>query len=437
MAGMFLDFSVANYKSIDQEVTISFVKPELKTNIPRGRKTWEDVTSPVAAVFGPNAAGKTTLLRAFADLSAAVLRPGFALYDPNKLTVDGESNPTEYRVNFVHKNTRYEYQVRAERWGMSWEALYSYPTGSKRTIFERTQNEDQDEPDIKVGNTLKGPTQQVRKITRKTHLFLAVAHKFGHPMLSEISDGIRLGKAVDVIMHSDDVLRSNLVWITQQLSEEPKEWERVGNAIAQVADLGIAEVSVEEREISPEFLEKLRLYRKIDDNSEEEVEVPEEFLQQIRRSLTFTYYASDGRKVDLTLEAQSDGTKAWFALAGKAIATLRSGKTLVVDELDSSLHPALSATIVDLFKDKSLNKKGAQLLFTSHDVSLMGNSPTRLLEFYETWLVEKDRGGSSAVYSLAEFDLRKGNNAEKKYLAGAFGAVPSPALVELKSCLED
>lgn len=435
---MILDFSVANYNSIDQEAVVSFVKPELKTNVPTAPKTWSDVTSKVAAIFGPNAAGKTTLLRAFADLSIAVLRPGVRLYRPNKLTAQGELKPTEYRLNFVHDETRYEYQVKAENWGVSWEALYSYPTGSKRTLFERTQIEGQELPDIKAGSTLKGPTQQVRKITRITHLFLAVAHKFGHPMLSAISDGVRSGKATDIIMHSDDELRSNLAWITQQLSEDPKQWAKVGNAIARVADLGIAEVTVKEREISPEILERIRLYLKTDDsNGEEEVNIPDELLQQIRRSLTFTHYASDGKKFALTLEAQSDGTRAWFALAGKAIAALRTGKTLVVDELDSSLHPALSATIIDLFKDGNLNKKGAQLFCTTHDVSLMGNSPTRLLEFHEIWLVEKDNEGSSEIYSLADFDLRKGNNAERKYLAGSFGAVPSPALLELKSCLED
>lgn len=433
---MILDFTVMNYDSIDQASSISFVKPELKTNIPPRPKTWSDVTSNVAAVFGPNAAGKTTVLRAFADLSAAVLRPGSALYSPNKLTAEGELKPTQYCVNFTHKNIRYEYHVHAEYWGISWEALYSYPTSSKRTMFERFQSEEADLPTVKAGNTLKGPTQQVRKITRRTHLFLAVSHRFGHPMLSEISDGIRLGKATDIIMHSEDVLRSNLAWITQQLSEDPKQWEKVGNAIAKVADLGIAGVSVEEREISPEFLEKVRVYRKVDDDSEEEIEIPDELLQQIRRSLTFTHYASDGRKIKLTLEAQSDGTRAWFALAGKAIESLRNGKTLVVDELDASLHPALSATMIELFKDKSLNQKNAQLFFTSHDISLMGNSPTRLLEFHEIWLVEKNSKGNSEVYSIGDFDLKKGNNAEKKYLAGAFGAVPSPAVIELKACLE-
>lgn len=434
---MILDFSVENYRSIDQEAIFSFVKPGLKTNVPTAPQTWSDVTSKVAAVFGPNAAGKTTLLRGFADLSAAVLSPGRRLYSPNKLTNDGESKAVSYCVNFTHKDTRYEYQVRAEAWGISWEALYSYPTGSKRTIFERTQTEEQELPDIKAGSTLKGPTQQVRKITRINHLFLAVAHKFSHTMLSEISDGVRLGRASDIIMHSENVLRSNLAWITHQLSEDPKQWAKVGNAIARVADLGIAEVSVEEREISPEFLEKLKVFKKGEDGEDEEVEIPEELLQQIRRSLTFTHYASDGKRVGLTLEAQSHGTRAWFALAGKAIAALRTGKILVVDELDSSLHPALSETIVDLFKDESLNKKGAQLFFTTHDVSLMGNSPTRLLEFHEIWLVEKNDEGSSEVCSLADFDLRKGNNAEKKYLAGAFGAIPDPALIELKSCLED
>ena len=83
-----------------------------------------------------------------------------------------------------------------------------------------------------------------------------------------------------------------------------------------------------------------------------------------------------------------------------------------------------------MFKDPDINRNGAQLIFVAHDTSLLSNSPTRLLEPNEVWFCEKDSEGASEVYSLAEFDTRRGNNEQKRYLSGRFGAVPDVSITE-------
>ena len=98
---------------------------------------------------------------------------------------------------------------------------------------------------------------------------------------------------------------------------------------------------------------------------------------------------------------------------------------LCVDELDASLHPTLTATLVDMFKDPGLNARGAQIVFTTHDTALLDNSPVQLLEAGEVWMTEKSSSGASELFSLADFPSnRKGTNKQRRYLAGAFGAIP-------------
>ena len=122
---------------------------------------------------------------------------------------------------------------------------------------------------------------------------------------------------------------------------------------------------------------------------------------------------------------QSQGTLTWLATVGPAIDALRLGQVLYIDELDASLHPTLTATLVDMFEDPDLNTRGAQILFTTHDTALLDNSPVQLLEAGEVWMTEKSPFGASELFSLADFPSnRKGTNKQRRYLAGAFGAIP-------------
>ncbi len=128
------------------------------------------------------------------------------------------------------------------------------------------------------------------------------------------------------------------------------------------------------------------------------------------------------QKLPFELAEESAGTQTWFALIGPTLSALRSGQILLFDEIDASLHPRLSARLLDLFQDRETNPRGAQLIFTTHDTSLLSQ-----LNRDEVWLTEKTDTGATTLTALAEYGgekVRRSLNLEKAYLQGRFGAVP-------------
>ena len=118
---------------------------------------------------------------------------------------------------------------------------------------------------------------------------------------------------------------------------------------------------------------------------------------------------------------ESDGTKKLFALAGSLAQSLEIGKTIVVDELESKLHPLVTKKIVKLFNSNISNKKNAQLIFTTHDTNLLQGNHFRRDQI---WFTEKDKYGSSHLYSLLEYKPRKDASFQKDYINGRYGAIP-------------
>ncbi len=130
--------------------------------------------------------------------------------------------------------------------------------------------------------------------------------------------------------------------------------------------------------------------------------------------------------VSLDWRHESYGTRSWFALLGPLLLALDEGAVLLVDELDASLHPRFAAEVVRLFHDPQANPKGAQLVFTSHDPSVLTTpSGGRLLEPAQVWLTEKDDDGATQLYPLTAASPGEEEDLMKSYLAGAFGAVPA------------
>jgi AAA15 family ATPase/GTPase len=127
-------------------------------------------------------------------------------------------------------------------------------------------------------------------------------------------------------------------------------------------------------------------------------------------------------RIPLDFAAESEGTRVWFRLIGPVLTALRHGSLLLFDELDASLHPTLSAQLIHLFHNPTTNPFGAQLVFTSHDTSLLNH-----LNRDEVWLTDKRPDGSTRLGALAEFAgerVRKSQNLENAYLHGRFGALP-------------
>ena len=415
---MLLDFTVANYRCYAEEATLDLTRGSLKTLTPRGGSSWQEQTWRVAAIFGANASGKSTFLDALNCLHHAVGGQRDILYQPFSLDRDHATQPSRFSIGFTHENERYSYSVEAHRWGISREELWA--AGQRwRKVFVRTQGSEDDEPTIESGATLKGATNEVRRITTPKDLFLAVALKYKHATLAPIARSLR---TMRFIHHSDEERSSRLRWVMSRLAEAPEQWSGIANAIARAADLGIVGLELEEQEVPQEVLEFLR---RLPWSEDEEAEVPAEVLKELQRHLVLHHRGADGEEYRLTIGQESQGTLTWLATVGPAIDALRLGQVLCIDELDASLHPTLTATLVDMFKDPDLNPRGAQIVFTTHNTALLDNSPVQLLEAGEVWMSEKSSSGSSELFSLADFPTnRKGTNKQRRYLAGAFGASP-------------
>ena len=137
----------------------------------------------------------------------------------------------------------------------------------------------------------------------------------------------------------------------------------------------------------------------------------------------------------LSEEDESQGTRVWMDVAIPAYLALQKGSVLVIDEIDSSLHPALVRELIGYFGDPELNTNGAQLIFTTHDITLLGKHPVEALDREEVWFAEK-HGVASTLVALDEFALREPHNIERRYFQGVFGAVPITEGSGLKMALD-
>ena len=286
---MLLDFTVANYRCYAEEMTLDLTRSSLKTLTPRAGSTWQEQTYCVAAIFGANASGKSTLLDALDCLHHAVGGQRDILHQPFSLDRDHAAQPSRFTVGFTHENERYSYSVEAYRWGVSREELWA--AGHRwRKVFVRTQTPEDDEPTIEAGTTLKGATNEVRRITTPKDLFLAVALKYKHASLAPIARSLR---TMRFIHHSDDERTSRLRWVMSRLAEDPEQWTGIANAIAQVADLGVVGLELEEQEIPQEVLDLLRRFPWSED---EDAEVPAEVLKELQRHLVLHHRGAGGEE---------------------------------------------------------------------------------------------------------------------------------------------
>lgn len=419
---MILSFTLANFRSFVDPSTLSLVGTSLRTNVPREGETWIQHTQRVAAIYGPNAAGKSTFVEGIVALARALRNPGDPVICQPSLVHEVPKPTTDYDVEFVAEGVRYHYQVRVAPWGIAHEELASYPKGTRRTLFVRSQESPEGEFTFERGPSLSGPTAAVRSITTPTMLFLSTAFRHGHPVLRPVARVLMGGAGIEYISFRDKQDSDVLHRVITEMIAAPEEQQDLVRALTEAADLGIVRVELEQQELPPEDHQRiLRIVQSLQDG--QNVDLPP--IPRMREVLRFIHRGADGAEFSLPFTSESAGTLSWLTSAWHALDAIRRGSVLIIDELDASLHPSLARYIVELFTNPHLNSRGAQLIFTSHDVSLLGNAPVRLLDPENVWLVSKDHGGRSELYSQVEFDNRNGNNSERRYLAGKFGALPN------------
>ena len=420
-----LRFAFRNHRSFRDEAVFDLTRPSLKTlKLPEGTR-WADHVHHVDGVYGANASGKSNLLDALhyaliaikSSASTWLAAPGFPrapfALDPTRL-----GDPGEYELEFVSRDRRYIYRFSTDAEGIRDESLKVVGEQRWTILLKRTQD---------------GKVARVRGLTRvaRRELALSRAAEMDHEVLAPIRRDLVEG--FDVYRVGDREVRARLARIVDLLVKGGLEFDELV-ALARIADTGITRIRVEEREVPEELREFFRRLMQRDKqttqnmtdtngDSGQQTEAEDARLARefIARNLAFTH----GRKgADLRERDESTGTMAWLALGTAVLDALRNGRVLVVDELGAALHPDLSRIIVDWFEDPDVNATGAQLVFTSHDMSLMGTGSGERDKREQVWLVEKDTEGASELVNLGEFALQPRSNVPKQYLEGRFGAVP-------------
>ncbi|MGK2957375.1 MAG: AAA family ATPase [Acidimicrobiales bacterium] len=424
---MLLRFAVSNHRSILDSAELSMIAVDDDRPATRGFDRLSERVLTVAGVYGPNASGKSNVLDAIAWLSRAVSTSlkrweDFIPRDPHRFG-NGMSRPSTFSIEFMSGGIRYDYSLEVNDDCIVYESLHSYPERRRRLLFER----DLDEIDFRRGTSGQ---VAIRELLSPTTLALSAALRYDDPDLraagltiSRIgTQGLRrpsrfgppIGGAMGGPFGYRGVLTERFFDNDRHSGQESlfgsddvyASRSEAALALLKFADLGIDGVEIVE-----------------DDSSE--VRGPRRRVQLIHRS-------SDG-PVAFELFDESEGTRTWFRLIGPALAALDAGQLLIFDEIDASLHPRLSARLLELFQDSATNPNGAQLIFTTHDTSLLG-----CLNRDEVWLTEKDDNGATTITALADYGstrVRQSLNLEKAYLQGRFGGVPELDQMVLKHAL--
>lgn len=414
---MLIEMNVTNFRSIRDLQSFSLVKgtgDELLTTNTFAASAVNGVDLlRSAAIYGPNASGKSNLLLALQTMKHAVLESAATLQRGDKLPVtpfllnpDTRDMPSEFEVTFMAAGVRYQYGFAATAERVHEEWLLAYPKGRSQRWFGRVWNAAENRYDWELGSNLTGEKQLWQRSTRENALFLSTAVQLNSEQLQPVFDWFK------------ETLRLANVggWgptFSASLCEKSEKTQIMD--FLRAADLNIDDILVESRPFDLTVL-------------------PNDMPEPVRNAIASdmknkkildiktVHMDSEGNPVIFDFEDESDGTQKLFAFAGPWIDSLENGRVLFIDELHDNLHPRLVQFLVQLFHNKESNPNNAQLVFTTHETSILNQDVFRRDQI---WFCEKDDSNSTTLYPLTDFSPRKGReNLELAYLSGRYGALP-------------
>ncbi|HRQ49874.1 MAG TPA: ATP-binding protein [Agriterribacter sp.] len=422
---MLIQFSIKNFRTFKEKATISLVA----SNYDKTRESdniIEDNASHLrilksAVIYGANASGKSKFIEAlmfmkhFVITSSKDSQKGDKInVEPFRLSTETEHLPSEFKVVFTFNNEMYRYGFEVDNETVASEWLYHRPKTKEIELFYREYQDFETHP----RNFSKGNTVIKEGLVRDNALLISVAAQFNDTISINVINWFKHFKTISGLNEE------GYQGFTIGKTESPVHKSKILNLL-KAADLGIQDIKLQKLDIEqlPKDMPKDLKERIIKTVREENAE----FISDI---ITFHKKYDANRKdtdeaVRFSLEEdESSGTRKFFALTGPILDVIENGYTLVVDELDSKLHPNLVCKLVALFNSKEINRKNAQLIFNTHDTNLLSSG---LFRRDQIWFVEKNKYGEARLYSLSDFkseNVRKTEAFEDNYIRGKYGAVP-------------
>ncbi|MXW53445.1 MAG: ATP-binding protein [Gammaproteobacteria bacterium] len=427
---MLLRFGVANHRSMREYQEILFVASHSPDRLMFPVSVVDASVVPATVFVGANASGKSNLLDAMVEMEQLVVR-SHKHYDetdrirrsPFRLDPHSESSPTRFECSFTLETGTdevpvYDLEIEFTDYEVCRERLRRTVRQERRsthTLYTR-QNEN-GKVHVEFGAQLQGANQITANLTRPNSLFLSAAAQNNHQQLTEIhrwfaNDWKNL-VSVGPISESS----------AAEAIADSQNRELLGKLLQQ-AETGVRGIDLIEREWDEGAIEFSRSVAQhlVDDLQVKDGPIPlklaDSLLDSPRRQLRLLHETA-GDLLPLDYRSESLGTKMLLTLVLPAFDSLSKGSVLLIDEIDSSLHPRLVKAFVSLFLRPESNPKGAQLIFTTHDVTLLG---TGLLSQNAIWMVDKDLEGVSTVNPLSDYKIR--GDFERAYRDGRVGGSP-------------
>ncbi|EAK6196467.1 ATP-binding protein [Campylobacter coli] len=415
---MLIEFRVENFLSIQDEQVLSMMASKDNTffdSHTNGDKKLALLKSSV--IYGANASGKSNIIKALAIMKKIVIssangQRGDKLPIIPFLLGNEDNKSTKFEIIFIQNDTKYQYGfiLNSEKILEEWLLVFGESNRAQKW-FERIYNEKEEKYNYSFGAKFLGSKQLWENSTRDNALFLSVAIQLNNEQLKPVFDFflkyIRVtctdswndGQEVTI-----DILRQDKQKIISYLKR---------------ADLDIEDIVVEETELNKTNLMQENIPQEIKQMMQTDLEKG----ARLKKTDIKTIHTNQQGKQILfdMLELESQGTQKFFKLIGPWVEALEQGYTIVVDELNTHLHPLMTKFLVNLFHNENLNKSNAQLIFTTHDTSILNQDVFRRDQI---WFCEK-QNKATKLYPLSDFKVRKDKtNLENDYLLGRFGALP-------------
>lgn len=421
---MLLNFNFSNFRSFRDKQSFTMMRDD------RFMSSEASDCSTVTAIYGANASGKSNFLEALremqtmvvtsyarGDSSSNIFRQSFALED------NAGQRPSTFFVEFIaNDQLKYQYSFCYDDSRIIDEELVYFRNIDGRLsthsslLFHRGED-----GSVKFGSMFKGPKTQVRQTIalRPTALLLSASAAAGIKSIQSAYSFFRN----DISYHDSRAFDQEQPILIEEFKNKT-EYARKINALIKYADFGITSVKSEPVDFPSEawnqFKEEMRQL------GADEMKLEKAFPARSENQLKFVHATKAGG-IEFGTDNESVGTIAALSFFSLALRQLARPTVTLVDEIDTSLHPTLVKELVSLYADPETNPHGSQLIFTTHDVSLINQSGVahRVLQPDQVWLIEKGNDGASELFSMTDIKgLRKDENIGRNYLNGVYGAVP-------------
>ena len=427
---MLIQFSVANCLSFNEKTTLEFFAAKdrnLKEQLWMSESRYIPNILKAAFIFGPNAGGKSNLIKAFYYAKSIVLGEPNPLRNRTiyfKLCPDCAQKPIFFEFEMLIKRKIYRYGFEIKEGVISREWLWNINSTGEHKVYERTFDKLQKNK-IGYGDNYKVLQQDeyfnfVLKGTPENKLFLTETINRNIELFRDVFEWFK--KIVIIYPHSK--LQSFNVLINNEfLLQEYRK-------LMKLCDLGIDDINIEKIE-ADEVLNKLpsavRDNLRMDLPRNITLKTDERYLMNFKNGIQEAYrilishkIPATETKVEFKINEESDGTNRIFDLI-PVLQLLKEDAIVFVDELDRSLHPLISKAFIKALFTANKQHQG-QFIVTTHDATLLD---VKLLRRDLIWFIRKNYKMESTLYSLQEFEQVRNDKAlQKAYLAGLYGAIP-------------